>query len=62
MLQFIHLDLLGPTRTPSNSGFQYAMIVVDEFSKYTSIYFLQHKSEVFSQFIHFNISVEQEFG
>ena len=47
VLQFIRSDLLGPTRTPSYIGFQYAMIVVNDFSKYTWIYFLQHKSEVF---------------
>ena len=35
MLQLIHSDLLGPIRTPSYSSFQYAMIVVDDFSRYT---------------------------
>ena len=61
-LQLIHLDLLGPIRTPSYSDFQYAMIVVDDFSRYTWIYFLKHKSEVFSQFFQFKTRVEQEFG
>ena len=62
MFQFIHLDLLGHTRTPSYNSFQYAMIVVDDFSKYTWIYFLQHKSEIFYSIYSFKTHVEQEFG
>lgn len=58
MLQLTHLDLLGPMKTPSDSGYQYAVIVVDEFSRFTWVYFLLHKSEVFSKFIQFKMQVE----
>ena len=62
MLQLIHLDLMGPTKIPSYSGFQYAMIMVDDFSRFTWVYFLQQKSEAFSKFIQFKWQVEQELA
>ena len=61
MLQLIHSYLMGPTKTPSYSGFQYAMIMEDDFSHFTWVYFLQQKSEAFSKFIQFKRQVEQEF-
>ena len=30
-LEFLHLDLMGPTRTESLSGKRYIMVVVDDF-------------------------------
>ena len=62
VLQLIHLDLIGPTKTLSYSGFQYAMIMVDYFFHFTWVYFLQQKNEAFSKFIQFKRQVEQEFG
>lgn len=33
MFELVHTDLMGPTKT-SYSGFQYAMVLVDDFSRY----------------------------
>ncbi|KAJ9554092.1 hypothetical protein OSB04_018137 [Centaurea solstitialis] len=62
MLQLVHSDLMGPIKTPSYSGFQYAMILVDDFSRFTWVYFLREKSESFSKFTQFKQQVEHEFG
>ena len=35
LLELLHLDLMGPTRTESLGGKRYIMIVVDNFTRYT---------------------------
>ena len=62
ILQLVHSDLLGPTRTASYTGFKYVMVIVDDFSRFTWVYFSEHKSEAFSKFIQFKHDVEKEFG
>ena len=34
-LQLIHMDLFGPVNVMSLSGKKYALVIVDDFSKYT---------------------------
>lgn len=53
VLQLVHSDLMGPTKTPSYSSFRYVMILVDDFSRFTWVYFLENKSEAFSKFVQF---------
>ena len=60
--ELIHSDLMGPTRTPSYCNFQYMMVIVDDYSRYTWVFFLQHKSDAFSKFVQFKMTVEKEFG
>ena len=61
-LERIHSDLMGPTRTSSYSGFFYMLLFVDDFSRYTWVYLLKEKSEVFSRFQEFKVTVEGELG
>ncbi|KAL0408223.1 UNVERIFIED_CONTAM: Retrovirus-related Pol polyprotein from transposon RE2 [Sesamum radiatum] len=61
-LQFFHSDLLGPTRTSSYTGLTYVMVIVDDFSRFSWVYLLEHKSGAFSKFIRFKHDVEKEFG
>ena len=61
VLELIHFDLLGPTRTTSYSGFHYVMVFVDDFSRFSWVYFLEHKSGAFSKFIQFKHAIEKEF-
>ncbi|KAK3032771.1 hypothetical protein RJ639_035716 [Escallonia herrerae] len=62
MFELVHLDLMGPTRTPSCSGYHYVMVIVDDFSRYTRVYFLKEKGEAMSKFIEFKTAVEKEFS
>ena len=39
-LKFLHMDLFGPSRTPSVGGKSYAYDIVDDFSRYTWVLFL----------------------
>ena len=34
-LEFLHIDLMGPTRVQSLSGKKNILVVVDDFTKYT---------------------------
>ncbi|KAK9192892.1 hypothetical protein WN944_003585 [Citrus x changshan-huyou] len=51
VLQLIHSDLMGPTRTPSCTSLHYMIVMVDDFSRFSWVYFLEHKSEAFSKFV-----------
>ena len=41
------MNLLGPTRTTSLGGKKYALMIVDDFSRYTWVLFLASKDETF---------------
>ena len=44
-LQLIHMDLFGPVNVMSMSRKRYALVMVDDFSKYTWVLFLHSKDE-----------------
>ena len=60
-LELIHSDVMGPTRTPTFSGYRYMVVFVDDYTRYTWVYFVVQKSEVFSRFLEFKEKVEGEF-
>ncbi|MCO5600104.1 hypothetical protein L7F22_054212 [Adiantum nelumboides] len=59
LLELIHSDVCGPMQTASLTGNLYYLTFIDDFSKYTHIYFLKHKYEVFTHFQHFVVFVER---
>ena len=50
ILELIHIGLFGPSTTQSYEGNFYALIVIDDFSKYTWTQFLKTKDEAFENF------------
>ena len=44
-LQLIHMDLFGPVNVMSMSKKRYALVIVDDYSKYTWVLFLHSKDE-----------------
>ena len=46
-LELIHMDLFGPTRVASFSGMHYAYVLVDDYFRFTWVYFLVHKNDAF---------------
>ena len=61
-LELIHLDLFGPTRTASISGKRYGLVIVDDYSRWTWVNFLNHKDESFKVFCKFLNQVQNEKG
>lgn len=61
-LELIHTDVCGPMRTGSVSGKRYFVTFIDDHSRYCSVYFLQHKSDVLSVLKEFVAAVFTQFG
>ena len=55
-LELIHMDLFGPTKTKSLNGSRY------DFSRFTWVFFLEHKDQTFLHFKIFRKRVEKEKG
>ncbi|CAM8916933.1 unnamed protein product [Rhodiola kirilowii] len=62
ILDYIHSDLWGPTRTESHSGKRYFITSIDDFSRRVWIYFLAKKSEAFQTFKTWKNLVENQTG
>jgi transposase InsO family protein len=46
LLELVHTDVYEPTKTESPSGKRYIVTFIDDFSRYTFVYMIRHKSEV----------------
>ena len=49
-MDFIHLDLWGPSQVPSHGGARYFMTLIDDYTKKVWVYILKHKSEALLKF------------
>ena len=62
ILGWIHFDISGPIPTTYMSGSWYVLTFIDDFSRYTWVFFLKKKSEVLERFTEFKASVENASG
>ena len=60
-LKILHMDLFGATTYMSIGGNKYDFVIVDDFSIFTWLFFLNDKSEVFNIFKSFIKKGENEF-
>jgi hypothetical protein len=49
-LELLHMDLFGPTSYTIVRGIIYCLMIVDDYSRYTWVFFLHDKTEVASTF------------
>ena len=61
-LEIVHSDLWGPSPVVSYTGNKYYVIFVDDFTKYSWLYPLKLKSDVFQVFVDFQHRVERQLG
>ncbi|WRX20691.1 Integrase [Theobroma cacao] len=61
-LEMLHIDLFGPISTTSLGEKSYGFVIVDDYSRYTWVYFLTHKNDALSTFISHCRKVENEKG
>lgn len=61
-LELVHSDICGPITPVLHSGKRYILTFIDDFTRKTWVYFLHEKSEAFTTFKFFKISVEKEIG
>nr|GFA05887.1 hypothetical protein [Tanacetum cinerariifolium] len=52
-LYLLHMDLCGPMRVQSINGKRYVLVVVDDYSRYTCVFFLHSKDEASKVIISF---------
>jgi transposase InsO family protein len=48
--QLLHMDIVGPSRVHSMGGKWYVLVIVDDYSHYSWVFFLESKDEVFEHF------------
>ena len=60
LLEMVHTDLCGPTRTKILQGEYYCMLLIDDYTRMTWVTFLKEKSEAFEKFKIFKAMVKNE--
>ncbi|KAJ9566570.1 LOW QUALITY PROTEIN: hypothetical protein OSB04_002536 [Centaurea solstitialis] len=58
-LQLLHMDLFGPVNVQSIAGKKYTLVIVDEYSRYTWVFFLRSKSDAPEEVILFIRKMER---
>ncbi|UYV67412.1 hypothetical protein LAZ67_5000499 [Cordylochernes scorpioides] len=61
-LQLVHSDVCDPLPTNSLSGKRYFITFTDDYSRYTKVYLLKGKDEVYEKIKDYVISAHTEFG
>ncbi|KAK2428718.1 putative mitochondrial protein [Trifolium repens] len=62
VLELLHMDLMGPMQVESLGGKRYALVVVDDYSRYTWVNFIREKSDAFDVFKELCIQIQREKG
>jgi transposase InsO family protein len=60
-LKMLHMDLFGPVAYISIGGNKYGLIIVDDYSRFTWVFFLQDKSETQEVLKKFLRTIQNEF-
>jgi transposase InsO family protein len=58
--EFLHMDLFGPTQYTSIGGNKYGFVIVNDYTRYTWVFFLVDKSDVFATFKSFIKDIHNE--
>ncbi|GKC05077.1 retrovirus-related pol polyprotein from transposon TNT 1-94 [Tanacetum coccineum] len=58
-LELLHMDLCGPMRVASINGKKYILVIVDDYSRFTWVYFLRTKDEASDMIIDFVNQVQR---
>jgi transposase InsO family protein len=48
--QLLHMDTVGPSRVRSMGGKWYVLVIVDDYSRYSWVFLLESKDQVFEHF------------
>ena len=60
--ELVHADLWGPPPIIANNAFKFYIVLVDEYTKFTWVYLLKHKSNTFQFFTQFRAMIETQFS
>jgi transposase InsO family protein len=62
VLDLLHIDVCGPMQTRSLGGAFYFLLFIDDCMRYTWVYFLRRKGDVFEYFKEFRTMMEKKTG
>jgi hypothetical protein len=48
--QLLHMDIVGPSQVRSMEDKWYVLVIIDDYSHYSWVFFLESKDEVFEHF------------
>jgi transposase InsO family protein len=60
-LELLHMDLFGPIAYLSIRGTKYGLVIVDDYSRFIWVFFLQDKSKTQGTLKHFLRRAQNEF-
>jgi hypothetical protein len=60
-LELLHMDLFGPVAYISIGGNKYGLVIVDDYSRYTWVFFLSDKGDTQKKFKKFVKRAQNEF-
>nr|GEY78739.1 putative ribonuclease H-like domain-containing protein [Tanacetum cinerariifolium] len=61
-LQLLHMDLFGPTSIRSIDHKYYCLVIIDDYSRFCWVFFLEHKDETYPIFKNFINLVENQLN
>jgi transposase InsO family protein len=61
-LELLHMDLFGSIAYISIDGSMYCIVIVDDYSRFTWLFFLEEKSQTQETLKRFLIDAQNEFG
>src|SRR5664279_199727 len=59
--QLVHLDLFGPHTYDSLGGKKYCLVIVDDYTRYTWVFYIKKKSETQRLFIDWATEVQRQY-
>jgi transposase InsO family protein len=59
--ELLHMDIVGPARVRSDGGKWYVLVIVDDFSRYSWVFFMENKDEAFSLARYLILWLQNEF-
>ncbi len=58
ILGLVHSNISGPLQTNTHSSCKYFLTFINDFSRYTFVYLIKHKYEMFDKFLQYKEFVE----
>jgi transposase InsO family protein len=59
-VQLPHMDIVGPSRVCYMGGKWYVLVIIDNYSRYSWVFFLERKDEVFEHFHSLTLRLNNE--
>ena len=59
-VDILHIDLFGPSRTRNLGRKMHAFIIVNDYSRFTWVFFFAHKYEKFNEFVKFCKKIQKQ--